>query len=330
MNDEVDITPVDAQVERRRRSNGAQFAGGHRGFDFFALSGIERAVMQADRQIFIVGTPEFLESKLGLHAGVDEDERQFLRADRVIDFAHRVARRVSGPWDIVLGFEDVDFWLGAARDGDNVGEQRHRIGLCLRYEIAAKFARACDGRGKPDRHHVRCELAQASQIECQEIAPLRRREGMQFIKNDRVEIAKQIGRIGMAQEQRDLLRRCQQDMRRAYALALAARDGCVAGTRLGPDFKSHLVDGLREVARNVGSERLERRHVEREEPGPGFFPGTVAEGHEARQKACKRLAGARGGDEQCRASFTSGLEQSHLVGARRPATPREPSRNLRR
>ena len=146
MNDEVDIAPVDAQVERRRRNNGAQFAGGHRGFDFFALSGIERAVMQADRQIFIVGPPEFLESELGLHAGVDEDERQFLRADRVIDFAHRVARRVSGPRDIVLGFEDVDFWLGAARDGDNVGEQRHRFGLRLGYEEAAEFAWACDGR----------------------------------------------------------------------------------------------------------------------------------------------------------------------------------------
>ena len=134
----------------------------------------------------------------------------------------------------------------------------------------------------------------------------------------------------MAQEQRDLLRRCQQDMRRAYALALAARHGCIPGTRLGPDLKSNLIDRLNEVARNVSSECLERRHVEGEEPGSGLFSSTVAECYEARQKARKRLAGARGGDEQCRASFTSGLKQSELVGARRPTTPREPSRNLRR
>ena len=119
-------------------------------------------------------------------------------------------------------------------------------------------------------------------------------------------------------------------MRRAYALALAARHGCIAGTRLGPDLKSNLIDRLNEVARNVGSERLERRHVEGEEPGSGFFSNTVAECNEARQKARKRLAGARRRDQQCRASFTSGLKQSELVGARRPAPPREPSRNLRR
>ena len=51
VDDEVDIAPVDAEVERRGRDDGAQFAGGHRGFDLFALRGVERAVMQADRQI---------------------------------------------------------------------------------------------------------------------------------------------------------------------------------------------------------------------------------------------------------------------------------------
>ena len=55
--------------------------------------------------------------------------------------------------------------------------------------------------------------------------------------------------------------------------------------------------GLNEVARNVGSERLERRHVEGEEPGSGLFSSTVAECYEAWQKARKRLAGARRGDE---------------------------------
>ena len=175
VNDKIDIAPVDAEVERRRRDDGAQLAGGHRGFDLFALSGIERAVMQADRQIVIVGAPEFLEGEFGLHAGVDEDERQFLRADGIIDFAHGVARGVTRPRDVVLGFEDADFGFGAARNGDDVGEQRHRFGFRLGDEIAAQFAWACDGCREPDRHYVGRELAQPREIERQKIAALRRR-----------------------------------------------------------------------------------------------------------------------------------------------------------
>ena len=46
MNDEIDIAPVDAEVERRRRDDGAQLAGRHRRFDLLALGGVERSVMQ--------------------------------------------------------------------------------------------------------------------------------------------------------------------------------------------------------------------------------------------------------------------------------------------
>ena len=49
---------------------------GHRGFDLAPLAGVERAVMQRDRQIVFVDPPELLESEFGLHARVDEDERR--------------------------------------------------------------------------------------------------------------------------------------------------------------------------------------------------------------------------------------------------------------
>ena len=67
---------------------------------------------------------------------------------------------------------------------------------------------------------------------------------MQFVEDDRVEIAEEIGRVGMAQEQRDLFGRRQQDLWRADALALAARHRCIAGARLGPDLEAHLIDRL--------------------------------------------------------------------------------------
>ena len=122
MDDEIDIAPVDAEIERRCRDNGAQLTGRHRGFDLLALSGVERSVMQADRQTVVVDPPEFLEGEFGLHARVDENERQLLRADGVVDFAHRVACGVARPRNVVLGFENFDYRLGAALDSDDVGE----------------------------------------------------------------------------------------------------------------------------------------------------------------------------------------------------------------
>ena len=75
MNDEIDVAPVDAEIERRRRDDGAEFAGRHRGFDFFTLCRIKRTVMQADRQIVVIAAPEFLKDILGLHARIDENQR---------------------------------------------------------------------------------------------------------------------------------------------------------------------------------------------------------------------------------------------------------------
>ena len=49
IDDEIDIAPVDAEIERRSTDHAAQFSGRHRVLDLAALRDVERAVVQRDR-----------------------------------------------------------------------------------------------------------------------------------------------------------------------------------------------------------------------------------------------------------------------------------------
>ena len=75
IDDEIDVAPVDAEIERRGADHAAQFARRHRVLDLAALGDVERAVMQRDREAVVVHAPEILEQHLGLAAGVDEHQR---------------------------------------------------------------------------------------------------------------------------------------------------------------------------------------------------------------------------------------------------------------
>jgi hypothetical protein len=85
MDDEVDIAPVDAEVERRGGNDGAQPVFRHGRLHLAALADIERAVVQRDRQRVLVDAPEFLKEDFRLAARVDEEQCGTMRLDRLID-----------------------------------------------------------------------------------------------------------------------------------------------------------------------------------------------------------------------------------------------------
>ena len=95
IDDQIDIAPVDAEIERRCAHHRAQLAGGHGVLDLAALRNVERAVMQRDGEIVVVDAPQFLEQQFGLAAGVDEDQRRLVRLDQ----AHRFRRAHGAPND---------------------------------------------------------------------------------------------------------------------------------------------------------------------------------------------------------------------------------------
>ena len=92
MDDEIDIAPVDAEIERRGGDNGAQFARRHCRFHLAPLCRVKRAVMERDRQMILIGRPQSLECHLRLRARVDEDECHARLLDRLVEFGDRIAR----------------------------------------------------------------------------------------------------------------------------------------------------------------------------------------------------------------------------------------------
>ena len=71
---EIDVAPVDAEIERRGADHGTELACDHGRFDFPALADIERAVMERDRQIVVVDAPQLVKQHLGLRTRVDEHQ----------------------------------------------------------------------------------------------------------------------------------------------------------------------------------------------------------------------------------------------------------------
>jgi hypothetical protein len=58
IDDEIDVPPVDPQIERRGADDGAQPPLQHRRLDLAALLDIERAVMQGDGEPVLVDVPQ--------------------------------------------------------------------------------------------------------------------------------------------------------------------------------------------------------------------------------------------------------------------------------
>ena len=80
---QIDVAPVDAEIEAAGGDDGAQLARGHRRLDAGPHLARQRPVMQADRQVVGVLRPERLEEQLGLGAGVDEHQRGGGAADQL-------------------------------------------------------------------------------------------------------------------------------------------------------------------------------------------------------------------------------------------------------
>ncbi len=263
IDDEVDVAPVDAEVERGGADHGAQPAGGHRGLHLAPLRHVERAVMQRDGEIVVVDAPEILENEFGLAAGVDENERGAVRLDEAVDFFQRVARRMTRPRQPLLRIEHRDIGRGAARGDDDIGARGARA---LRHHEARKLLRLRHGRGQPDAGQLRRDAKQPGEAEREQIAALRSDQRMQFVEDHALEGAEQIRRIGGSEKQRQLLRRGEQNLRRVAALARPLRGRRVAGARFDADRQPHFLDRRFQIAGDIDRQRLERRNVERVQP----------------------------------------------------------------
>ena len=153
---------------------------------------------------------------------------------------------------------------------------------------------------------------------------------MQFVEHDGLEAVEEAAGIGIGEEQRQLLRGGEQDIRRIELLALALVRRRIARPRLDADVEADAGHRRFEIARDVDGKRLQRRDVERVDAGPPRALRPRREIDEARQEAGQRLAGAGRRDQQRRAALARLFQEFELVRARRPAAQREPVRERRR
>ena len=327
IDDEIDVAPVDAEVERRGTDYGAQAIVGHRRLHLAALGGVERAVVEGDREGVLVDAPQLVEEHLRLGARVDEDEAGAVRLDEGVDVGECPARHVAGPGHARVGLEDRDVGLRAARYLD----QRGAAGFGRRRladEVGAEVLRVRDGGREADGAQVRRVPAQPREAERQEVAPLGGDEGVQLVDDHHLELGKEAFRVALADKERHLLGGGEQDVGRVLLLAAAAVLRRVAGARLERDVELHLLDGRGEIARDVDREGLEGGDVERVRPlaGLGVAAAVAAgEGDEAGEEPRQRLARAGGGDEEGGAARLGLVDEGELVRAGRPAAHGEPA-----
>ena len=323
IDDEIDIAPVDAEVERRGADHTAQPAGGHRVLDLAALRDIERAVMQRDRKPVVVHAPEILEQHLGLAAGVDEHQRGLVAFDQLIDLRQRMARAVAGPWQPFARVEHLDHRRCGATGDHDVGG--YALAARLRHQETRELFRLGHRRRKADGTRLRRDGPEPRKPERQQIAALGGDQRMQLVEHDALQRGEQERRVVGGQQQRQLFRRGEQDVRRIAPLPLPPRHRRVAGAGLDPDRQRHLGNRRLQIARDVDGQRFQRRDVERVQPagaanatagGDDFWPRIgcdsrltrlperfaatrfVHQFHQRRQKPCQGLARSGRGNQQ--------------------------------
>jgi hypothetical protein len=89
---------------------------------------------------------------------------------------------------------------------------------------------------------------------------------VQLVEHDALERAEEQVGMRMPDQQAQLLRRGQQDLRRIGPLPRSLVPGRVAGPRLHLDLEVHLQDRRHQIALHVHRQRLERRNVKRVQP----------------------------------------------------------------
>ena len=323
----VDAAPVDAEVERGGGDHAAQAAqrprpARHRRLDPAALGDVQAAVMQRDRQRVLVDAPQRRKQQLGLRPGVDEHDGHAGRRDPLQDHRGAGQPHPPRPRHVAVGQQHRQR-RRRPRRGHHHPRRRLRGA-----DIGAQRLRVRHRRRQPDPARVRRQQPQPRQAEGELVAALGAGQRVRLVDDDPAQAAEH--RVGVAprQQQHQAFWRGEQDLRRRRTLPCPAVGRGVAGAGLDPDAEPHLLDRRREVAGDVGGERLQRADVEGMQAGEGVQAGRIAalcQLDQAGQEAGQGLAAAGGRHQQHVVARLRRRQHVELVLARRPAAAGEPA-----
>ena len=97
LNDEIDVAPIDTQIEAPRADHRPQIPAHHRRLNRIALIPREAPVVNANRQIVRIGEPEVVKEYLCLRPRVVENQRGFVAFDLFQHGWDCIARAPSSP-----------------------------------------------------------------------------------------------------------------------------------------------------------------------------------------------------------------------------------------
>ena len=316
LDDEVDIAPIDAEIEAGGGDDGAQPAGGHGVLGLAPRLRRQRSVVDADRQRLVILGPQVAKDDLRDRPRVDEDDGQPRLFDAAHDGARRPAAIVPGPGDAVFGHDD----LHHRRCARIAAHEGHAGCIGIWGEPALIGLRVGDGGAQPDAAQAGGEPLQPRQRQAELVAALGGGKGVDFIDDDGLHAGQHRRRIGIGNQQRQRFGRRQQDMRRAFTLPLLAVRRGIAGARLDADIKADLGDGRQQVALHIDGERLQRRDID----GVQAIARIVGQIGQRGEKPRQRLARSRRRHQQRMIAGPRRRDHFELVPPRRPATLREP------
>src|SRR5260370_7051543 len=103
LDDEIYGGPIDAEIERGGRDDGAQAACRHCRLDLAALLDGKAAVMQRYWQIGVVETPELVKGEFCLGTRIDEDQCRAMCFYRTVALGQGVHHHLALPRPVLLG-----------------------------------------------------------------------------------------------------------------------------------------------------------------------------------------------------------------------------------
>ena len=316
--DEVDGSDVDAELERRRRHDGAQLPRPQAGLDGEATFHCHAPVVGRDGVLAELGAQQVREP-LGHLPGVDEDEGRPVAADevgeRVHDLVELFGRHHSA--ELVGGEHDAEVEPALVADVDD-GTARGPIGVRAFLARADEQAgdaldRALRGRAADARRTAPAvagdEPVEPFEAEGEVRPALVAGERVDLVDDDRADRAEHLPTASRGDEQVERLGGRDDDVgwpaehrgaRRGRGVAVADRDA--ERPHVVTDLLADRADRRErrlEVLRHVDGERAQRRDVEdrgrRTGPGRGPVAQATVDGDE---EGGERLARAgRRGDE---------------------------------
>ena len=187
LDDEIDIAPVHAQVERGRRDQPPQPPVRHRRLDFAPRLARQAAVMDADGQRLLVLRPQVLQDQFGEAPRVAEHEAEVVTLDFLHYLPRGIASRMPRPRHAVFGQQDADVGLRARL----AEHQPHRLIVAIGRQPAAKAVGIAHRRGQRGTAQPGCQPLQPRHGQRQQVAALRWREGVHLVDDDRLQRRKQ-------------------------------------------------------------------------------------------------------------------------------------------